>query len=319
MNAPVDPSAAGPSMLGMIAGGSETRPSGSVAGETSMLGMIAGGGEFPFMVLRGAQRAGCKVAVLGIRGLADPALREQADVFRWTGIAKLGGWVRTLQQLKVRRCILAGSVKKSAMYGKFRILRHLPDLVFLRLWFRHVPDKRTDTLLGTIGDYMASKGISLENCVQYCQEDLAPEGVLTDLHPSPAQLKDLAFGWPIAKAMGRLDIGQSIAVKEQDVIAVEAMEGTDRMIERAGQLCAHGGWTHIKVAKPNQDMRFDVPTIGPATIENLRRHGAGMLVIEAGKTLIIERSKTLEAARKAGIVVIGHREEEMTGAAPSHP
>ena len=283
---------------------------------SSTLGLIAGAGTFPFMVVRGAQRAGCRVVVLGIRGLADPGLRDQADVFKWTGLAKLGSWVRVLRRRGVKRCIMAGAVKKTAMYGRFRILRNLPDLAALRLWFLKVPDKRTDTLLATVGDYMASKGITLENSVQYCRDDLAPEGVLTELHPSGAQLRDLEFGWPIAKEMGRLDIGQSVAVKEQEVIAVEAIEGTDRMIERAGGLCAHGGWTHVKVAKPNQDMRFDVPTIGPATIENLRRNGAGMLVVEAGKTLIIERDEMLAAARKHGIVVIGRRDDPAPGPAP---
>ncbi|MCK4657884.1 MAG: UDP-2,3-diacylglucosamine diphosphatase LpxI [Phycisphaerae bacterium] len=273
----------------------------------SALGLIAGGGEFPFMVIRGARQAGCRVVVLGIRGLADPALRDEADVFKWTGLARLGGWVRTLRRQKVTRCIMAGAVHKTAMYGRFRLLRILPDIASLKLWFFTVPDKRTDTVLGCIGDYMASKGITLENSVQYCQDDLAPEGVLTHLQPTAAQLRDIEFGWPIAKEMGRLDIGQSIAVKEQEVVAVEAIEGTDRMIERAGQLCAHGGWVHIKVAKPGQDMRFDVPTIGPATLENLHRNAAKVLVVEAGKTLTIQRDKMLAAARKYGIVVIGRR------------
>jgi DUF1009 family protein len=223
--------------------------------------------------------------------------------------------VRTLRRLRITRCIVAGSVTKTAMYGRFRILRNLPDLATLRLWFVTVPDKRNDTVLGAIGDYMTTKGITLESCVQYCQEDLASEGVLTDLDPSVAQLKDIEFGWTIAKEMGRLDIGQSIAVKEQEVIAVEAIEGTDRMIERAGQLCARGGWTHIKVAKPNQDLRFDVPTIGPNTIENLHRNGAKALVIEAGKTLVAEREKVLALARKYGIVILARRDRPPSGKA----
>ena len=127
--------------------------------------------------------------------------------------------------------------------------------------------------------------------------------------PSPAQKKDAEFGWGIAKEMGRLDIGQCIAVKETEVIAVEAIEGTDRMIERAGQLCKRGGWTLVKVAKPQQDMRFDVPTVGPQTIELLSRHGARALVIEAGKTVIIEREKMLAKADAAGIVVLALPQE----------
>ncbi len=294
-----------------------TSPNPSNPGASSTLGLIAGAGAFPMMVVRGAKRAGCRVVVLGLRGLADPALRDVADAFKWTGVARLGAWARWLRRLKVRRCILAGSVKKTAMYGRWRLLRNLPDLTTLWFWFFKVPDKRNDTLLAGVGDYMASKGITLENSVQYCPEDLAPEGVLTDLRPSSAQLRDLEFGWPIAKELGRLDIGQSIAVKEQEVIAVEAVEGTDRMIERAGQLCAQGGWTHVKVAKPDQDMRFDVPTIGPDTVENLHRNRAGMLVVEAGKTLVIEREKMLAAARRYGIVVVGRRGEELLDGAQS--
>lgn len=273
--------------------------------EPATLGLIAGGGSFPFMVASGAKRAGCRVVVLGIRGHAHPDLRNVADVFKWICIARLGSWVRTLTRQGVNRCILAGSVNKSDMYGRFRFLRTVPDLTALRLWFLKVSDKRTDTLLCALGDHMAGKGITLENSVQYCRDHLAPEGVLTNLRPHRDQIADMEFGWPIAKEIGRLDIGQSIAVKEKDVIAVEGIEGTDRMIERAGQLCRRGGWTLIKVAKPNQDMRFDVPTVGPTTIENMHRHGSGMLVIEAGKTLIIDREQVLAAARRYGIVVVG--------------
>ncbi|MCP4589361.1 MAG: LpxI family protein [bacterium] len=284
-----------------------TATSPSDAAPPGALGLIAGGGEFPFMVARGARRAGCRVTVLALRGLADPELRHEVDEFKWTGLARLGAWTRALRRRKIQRCILAGAVNKTAMYGRCRILRNLPDLTTLWVWFMKVPNKRTDTLLGAVGDYLARKGITLEDSTQYCPDDLAPEGVLTDLQPSAAQLRDIEFGWPVAKEMGRLDIGQAIAVKEQEVIAVEAIEGTDQMIERAGRLCAHGGWALIKVAKPNQDMRFDVPTIGLATVENLERNGAKMLVVETGKTLVIEREKMLEAARRFGIVVVGRR------------
>lgn len=276
--------------------------------ESAALGIIAGGGTFPFMVAEGARRAGCRVVILGIRGLADPALREAADEFRWTGLVKLGGWIRTLSRLGVRRCILAGAVNKTAMYGRFRLIRYMPDWTTIKWWFFRIADKRTDTVLRAVAEVMASRGIVMEDSMRYCQDALAPEGVLGDQQPNGQQLRDIEFGWPIAKEMGRMDIGQSIAVKEQEVIAVEAIEGTDRMIERAGQLCAHRGWTHIKVAKPNQDMRFDVPTIGPATIENLHKNGAKMLVIEAGKTLIIEKEKLLAAAKKYGIVVVARRD-----------
>jgi len=270
------------------------------------IGIIAGAGRFPFLVADGARRAGCRVDVLAIRGLADPALREHADRFRWTGIVRLGQWIRTLRRWEDSRAILAGSVRKREMYGRLRLLRYLPDWTSLRLWFFTVPDKRNDTVLRAVADELARRGITLENCVQFCANDLAPAGVLTVRQPSARQMRDVEFGWRLAKEIGRLDIGQAVAVKETEVIAVEAIEGTDRMIERAGQLCRSGGWTLIKTAKPNQDMRFDVPTVGPGTIENLKRHGATMLVVEAGKTLIVDRERTIAAADRAGIVVMGH-------------
>ncbi len=260
------------------------------------------------LVARGAKRAGCRVDVIGIRGLADPALRELADRFRWSGIVRLGQWIRILRRWNDRQAILAGSVIKSEMYGRFRLLRYLPDWTSIRLWFFKVPDKRNDTILRAVADELVDNGITLENSVKYCAEDMAPDGVLTSRQPSPEQLKDLDFGWHLAKELGRLDIGQSVAVKETEVIAVEAIEGTDRMIERAGQLCPAGGWALIKVAKPGQDMRFDVPTVGPQTIENLSRHGAAVLVVEAERTLIVDRQRMVQAAEEAGIVVVGRRD-----------
>lgn len=268
------------------------------------LGLIAGAGQFPFMVLDGARRAGCVITVVGLRGLADPDLARQADVFRWAGLARMGRWIRVLKRQGAQSVILAGSVRKANMYGRLRLLRLMPDWTALRIWFYQVPDKRNNTVLAAVADEFARHGIIMQDCVRYSVEHLAPEGVLTRARPSAAQIKDADFGWSIAKEMGRLDIGQSIAVKETEVIAVEAIEGTDRMIARAGELCRHGGWTLIKVAKPRQDMRFDVPTVGPDTIMSLRNHRAGTLVIEAGKTLIVDRERMIADADRAGIVIL---------------
>ena len=275
--------------------------------DVSNLGLIAGAGRFPFMVAEGARRAGCALTVVGLKGFADPGIAEYADSFRWSGLAKPGAWIRHLRRRGAKSVILAGSVVKSSMYGRFRLLRLLPDLTAMRIWFLTIPDKRNDTVLAAVADEFARHGIIMDECTRYTQEHLAPEGVLTRGQPSASQMKDAEFGWGIAKEMGRLDVGQSIAVKETEVIAVEAIEGTDRMIERAGQLCPRGGWTMVKVAKPNQDRRFDVPTIGPETMANLKRNGARMLVIEAGETVIIDREKTIAEADRAGIVIIGRR------------
>ena len=277
---------------------------------SSRLGLIAGAGKFPLMVLDGAHRAGCHVTVIGLKGLADAALIPRADVFRWAGLARLRRWIRILQRNDTRRVILAGSVEKTAMYGRWRFIRSVPDLTAAKIWFFKLPDKRNDTVLSAVADEFANHGIIMEECTRYSAEHLAPPGTLTSRQPSSDQLKDAEFGWKIAKEMGRLDIGQSIAVKETEVIAVEAIEGTDQMIERAGALCARGGWTLVKAAKPRQDMRFDVPTVGPETIAKLARHGGKMLVIEAGKTVIIDREKMITDADAAGIVVIGRSGEQ---------
>lgn len=255
------------------------------------------------MVVEGAREAGCRVVVAGLRGLADPGLRELAHEFHWVGMLRLGSWVRVFSRSKVQRAIMAGYVRKQVMYGQFGLLPLLPDPLFLKLWLFDLPDKRNDSVLGAVANLLQQRGIELENATQYCTESLAREGVLGARAPSPALRKDIEFGWRIAKEMGRLDIGQSIAVKDTEVVAVEAIEGTDRMIERAGLLCRKGGWSLIKVAKPEQDMRFDVPTIGPDTIENLSRNGGGALVIEAGKTLIVDQEKMLRAADRNRIVV----------------
>ncbi|HQA00297.1 MAG TPA: UDP-2,3-diacylglucosamine diphosphatase LpxI, partial [Phycisphaerae bacterium] len=205
------------------------------------MGIIAGAGRFPFLVAEGARAAGRPVVIIGLRGLADRRLADLADRFYWSGVVRLGRWIRVFHKTGVREAIMAGSVRKSEMYARFRLLRYLPDWTSIKLWFFEVADRRNDTILRAAADHMARKGITLVNSIQYCTDHMAREGVMTRRQPSAAQLKDVEFGWRIAKEMGRLDIGQSIAVKEQEVIAVEAIEGTDRMIERAGQLCRQGG------------------------------------------------------------------------------
>ncbi len=275
------------------------------------VGLICGGGKFPLMVAAGAKRAGHHVVAIGLRDFADPQIASLVDEFHWANIVRLGQCIRILRQAGCQRAILAGSVRKADMYGKSgiaRLVHYLPDWTTFRLWFFRLADKRNGTVLTGIADEFAEKGIILEDCVKYTPESMASEGVMTSRGLSAAQEKDIEFGWHIAKDMGRLDIGQSIAVKEQEVIAVEAIEGTDQMIKRAAELCRSGGWSHIKVGKPNQDMRFDVPTIGPDTIEILHRSGAKVLCVEARKTLMIDREELLRLADKYGMIVVGRRD-----------
>jgi len=259
------------------------------------------------MIAEGARRAGRHVIALGIKGFADPDLAQVTDEFCWTGALKVGQWVRILRRRSCTQVILAGAVHKTDVYSEARILQFRPDWTTLGLWFK-VSDYRSDTLLKAVADHLTERGIFVEDCVKYTQDALAQAGCLTSLKPNALHKSDIEFGWQVAKELGRFDVGQSVAVKEQNVIALEAVEGTDRMIERASRWCSSGGWSLVKVSKPSQDMRFDVPTIGPTTIEMLRRHGAAALCIEAGKTLIVDPQVTMALADKYGIVVVGRHD-----------
>jgi len=191
------------------------------------------------------------------------------------------------------------------MYTPWRIIRLWPDLRMINFWYRTVrSDKRDDSILLSVIDEFARDGMTFESALDYCPELLVKEGVHTKRAPSAAELKDVEFGWALAKEMGRLDVGQSVAVKERAVLAVEAIEGTDRCIERAGVLCRAGGWILVKVAKPQQDMRFDVPTVGLSTIENLHNARARVLAIEANKTIVIDQPQVVELANRYGITII---------------
>ncbi len=272
-----------------------------------ILGLIAGQGRLPFLVAQGARRAGMKVVCAGLSDSADSELAGEVDVFFRAAVARPGGWMRKLRRNGVRETIMVGRVAKRKIFTPCRILRYLPDWRALRIWYWRLrnKDKRNDTVLKAIAAELASGGIILEDSTMYCKEHLADEGVLTRCRPAESVWADIDFGWPLVKELGRLDIGQAIAVKEREVIAVEAIEGTAEMIERAGQLCRKGGWTLLKAAKPNQDMRFDVPCIGADTIASLAENKCRCVVVEAGRTIIIDKSQTLELADKLGIAVIG--------------
>jgi hypothetical protein len=278
-----------------------------MAAEASGIGLIAGGGRLPFMVAAGARRHGLRVICVGLAGYVDGPLAGEVDVFYPVAVARPGSWMRKLRRHNITRTIMVGQVTKSHLFTPWRILRYLPDwrafrIYYWRLWGK---SKQTDTLLSALAEELASGGIILENSTMYCEEYLAKSGVLTRQKPGPQAERDIEFGWPLAKKLGELDIGQAIAVREREVIAVEAIEGTAAMIQRAGQYCKAGGWTLIKTSKPKQDMRFDVPCVGPETIRDLAAGGARCLVIEAGKTLIIDKPQTIALADELGVCIVG--------------
>jgi len=273
----------------------------------NVLGLIAGEGRLPFLIAAGARRAGLKVICVGLSDTTDRSLIEQVDVFHSVAIARPGSWIRKLRKHNVTRTIMVGRVSKGRIYTPWRILRYLPDWRAFRIYYWRLrgKDKLTDSLLSAVADELATGGIVLENSTMYCKEHLAAAGVMTGTPVRPSVEEDIEFGWQIVKKLGELDIGQAIAVKEREVIAVEAIEGTAAMIERAGRLCKSGGWALIKTSKPQQDMRFDVPCVGPDTIRGLAQNGGKYLVVEAGKTIIIDKPETTELARKLGITILG--------------
>lgn len=274
-----------------------------------VLGLIAGAGRLPFLIAAGARKAGLRVICIGLGETAEKSLAEEVDLFQRAAIARPGSWIRRLRKYSVTSAIMVGRVSKERLFTPWRILQYLPDWRAFRIYYWRLrgKNKQTDLLLSAVADELASGGITLENSTMYCKDHLASAGVMTGRAPRPSVEDDIDFGWDIVKKLGELDIGQAIAVKEREVIAVEAIEGTAAMIERAGNLCKSGGWTLIKVSKPQQDMRFDVPCVGPDTIRSLAQNGAKCLVVEAEKTIIIDKPETIELADKLGVTILGRQ------------
>jgi DUF1009 family protein len=272
------------------------------------LGLIAGEGIFPLLVARGARAAGRRVICVALAGAAWPQLRDECDRFAWVGVVRLGQWVRVLRSAGCDEAIMVGRVTKTRMYDRWRYLRYIPDLLTAKVWFTRLRHDRTpQAMLSAIADTLGERGIKLIDSTTYTTDQLATAGVMTKRQPTDAQWVDVRAGWEICQQVSRLDIGQSIAMLNRDVIAVEALEGTNAMIERAGTLVKVGGWTLIKVANKQQDMRMDVPTIGVTTIEKLAAAKAGCVVLEPGKTVLLEKPKVLEMADRYKIAIVGYQ------------
>jgi DUF1009 family protein len=276
--------------------------------DSTRVGLLAGWGRYPLIVAEELRRQGREVYGLGVLDHADPELAKICNGFRWLGLAKFGTAVRFFRRHGVTEATMAGKIHKVVLFQKGMILRQLPDLTTIRTFVPHFltrrKDCRDDTLLMAIVELFARRGIRLAPATDYAPELLVKQGQLTRRGPTPAQVKDIEFGWRMAKEMGRLDVGQSVAVKNQAVLAVEAVEGTDQCIRRAGSLCSAGEFTVVKVAKPQQDMRFDVPTVGLLTLESLLEAGGRVLAVEAGRTIFVDQPAVVEFADRNGLVIV---------------
>jgi DUF1009 family protein len=272
---------------------------------SSPIGLVAGAGRFPVYFAEKAKQLGHEVVCVGLRGLADPSLARLTDRFRWCSVAQIGRTIRFLRNAEVCSFVMAGKVEKKLIIGSpWRMIRLMPDLRALRMWYRRRRDNRDDSLLLAVIDEMERDGLKCVSALDLCPELLSHAGVLTKCRPTAEQWADIEFGWELAKEMGRLDIGQSVMVRERAVLAVEAIEGTDAAIRRAGELCPRGGFTVVKVAKPKQDRRFDVPTIGPTTIHTMHQSGGAVLAIEAAQTILLDAAETIALANRFGISIV---------------
>lgn len=261
-------------------------------------GLIAGNGKFPFLVAAGARAMGVELAVVAIKEETDPAIESEVAELAWVGIGQLGKMIAFFKKHGVTKAVMAGQVKHVQIFSAA-----IPDMRMVKMLWK-LPRRNTDALIGGVAAEMAKDGIELIDSTYFVQEHLAASGVLTKRAPNDMEKQNIEYGLHVADEIARLDLGQTIVVRGKACVAVEAMEGTDAVIKRAGEL-AKGKLTVVKVAKPDQDMRFDVPVIGLPTIETMIAAGAECISITAAKTLIFDREATIDLANRNKICIIG--------------
>ena len=261
------------------------------------LGLIAGNGKFPFLVLEGAKRAGAAVAVAAIREETNPEIEQVADRLKWVGLGQLGKMIRFFKDEGVDKAIMAGQVKHVQIFS-----RAIPDVRMLKMLLQ-LPRRNTDALIGAVASELAAEGIELIDSTYFLKDQLPQKGTLTKRAPDDREQSDVEYGLEIAREIARLDLGQTIVVRDRACVAIEAMEGTDAVIRRAGQL-AGGRLTIVKIAKPDQDMRFDVPVVGIPTIQTMIDANATCLCLTAGKTLMFDREEMINLANANKISIV---------------
>lgn len=287
-----------------------------MSGSATPVGLLAGAGRFPIIFAAKAKELGIPIVTVALRHHASPELIELSHRFHWTGFGRMGRVIRLFKRLGVREIVMAGKVQKKALLGPLRILQFIPDWRTLRFWYNRMRrDNKDDTILLSLISEFGRDGLAFGSALDYCPELLVRTGTLTRRKPTAAEERDIAFGWELAKEMGRLDVGQSVAVHDRAILAVEAIEGTDLAIARAGALCRSGGFVVVKVAKPQQDMRFDVPAVGCTTIEAIRQARGRVLAIEASKTILLDEAETIALADRYGISIVAVDAEILARAA----
>ena len=274
---------------------SATSPTGASA--SGAWGLIAGNGRFPFLVLEGARSQGIEMAVVAIREEASPELESAAKRLHWVSLGELGRTIELLHSERVTHAVMAGQVKHAKIFSSIR-----PDWKMTRL-LMSLAVKNTDSLIGAVARVLEEEGITLVDSTAFLEPLVAAAGVLTRRAPNEAERADLEYGRGVARHIAALDLGQTVVISECACVAIEAMEGTDATVERAARLAAGRRLTVVKVSKPGQDMRFDVPVVGLPTIEVMQRSGATALGIDARRTLLFDRAELIATADRAGIAI----------------
>lgn len=262
------------------------------------IGIIAGGGQFPLLFAQAAKAQGRAVVAVGHRNETDVTLEAISDLFCWVKLGQLGKIITFFKNNGVRETAFLGTITKTRIFSDV-----MPDLKGLSLWNK-IDIKHDDSILRAIASALEDEGIRVVESTLYLKDLLFPCGVLTKKKPTPSQMDDIRFGWRIGREIGRLDIGQCIVVRDSTVLAVEAIEGTDAAIKRGGAL-GRGKAVVVKMKKPGQDFRFDLPATGPKTIDSMIEAKASVLAVEAGQSLLFDRDEVLMKANKAGIVIVG--------------
>ncbi len=271
--------------------------------QPDQIGIIAGGGVFPLMVADAARRLGCFTLAVAHEGETDPALQGHVDEIAWIRLGQLGRLIRAFRQRGIQRVMMAGTISKRRMFSRVR-----PDLKGLALMSR-MAVFHDDGILRNVSREMEKEGIRIISSTHFLPELIAPPGVLTRRKPTRGEMSDIRFGWRMAKELGRLDIGQCVVVRRKTVVALEAMEGTDETVRRGGRIAREKAVV-VKVSKPSQDLRFDVPTVGLETIKVMNEVKASVLALEAGKTLLFDKAAMVRLADETGVSIVSMEDKE---------
>ncbi len=268
-----------------------------MAAETNNIGIIAGGGQFPLIAAEAARKKGLHVTAVAFEGETDQSITDMANETEWISLGQLGRLIKAFRQRDVKKALMAGSINKSRMFGSVK-----PDLKGIAFLSKFALF-HDDSILRALAKELHEEGIEIVSSIIYLPELLAPEGCLTKRKPNNDEKKDIEIGWKIAKELGQLDIGQCVVVRKRTILALEAIDGTNATILRGGKIAGEKAVV-VKVSKPDQDLRFDVPSVGIETIQVMVEANAGLLAVETGKTLIFDSAKMVDLADRNGISII---------------